>query len=298
MRVLIAFPDDQQTNKALVDACTERGDTVYSIDARREPTSMYNFIAKHHGAFDLVLMGREIDLYPDFVRAKDRYPDIKFAIWNVDVRKNLEEWGFLVNFVEEVDYYFTVAMGVVDRWTQVNPNTYYVPQGIQGEKYHECVPTDDQIKKYRCDVSFIGNCIDEIHRERRYILETLRTSHYDFKHLTGVYDEEHNAAVSCARISLGCTHSPEVSYYTSVRTWKVIAAQGVVLEQWHDGLDEMFGGKIALYRDPSDCVDKVGEILSNYDKYKENAFKLHEWAMASQRYVHRIHQIAGIIGKE
>ena len=295
MKILIAFPKDGQTDLALYNACKERGDEVYTVDARREPTEMYKTIINHRGDFDLVLMAREMDLYPDFVDAKRRYPDIKFAMWNVDVRDSLENWGLLVNFVEEIDYYFTVAMGVVERWEQVNPNTYFVPQGIQEGKYHECVPTPEQIQKYNCDVSFIGGCIDTIHRERRGILETLRNSHYDFKHLEGVYDEEHNAAVSCARISLGCTHSPDVHSYISVRDWKVIAAQGILLEQWHPGLEEMFGGKVVLYKDPADCLNKIADILADYDKYKQGAFKLWEWAMKSQRYRHRIDQIECIL---
>jgi hypothetical protein len=295
MRVVICFPFDGQTNQALVDACEERGDEVWAVDAMREPTYLYQKLIDLRGKVDLVLMSRTIELFPDFVRAKERYPHIKFAIWNVDVREKIEDWGFLTHFVSEVDYYFTVAYGVVDRWANINPNTHYVPQGVQDAVYHDVVPTKEQIEKYSCDVSFIGNCFDEIHRERRYLLETLRNSHYDFKHLQGVYDNEHNAAVACSRISLCCTHSPSVEYYVSVRDWKIAAAGGIILERWHPGLESMFGGKIALYHDPADCLNKISEILGDYEAWQQKACKLQEWVMATQRYVHRIDQIEGII---
>ena len=298
MRVLVVFPHDGQTDKALVDAFAEQGHDVFSHCATREPATMHTKIISHNGEFDLVLMSRTVDLYPSFVIAKQRYPDIKFAIWNVDTRKTLDEWGFLVNFVAEVDYYFTVALGVVERWKTINPNTYWVSQGAQKEKYHEVIPTQEQQDEYLCDVSFIGNCIDEIHTDRRYLLETLRTSHYDFKHFQGVYDSEHNAAVACSRVNLGISHSPEIEYYTSVRTWKVLAAGGILLEQYHKGLSEMFGDRVVLYKNPTDCIAKIGDILGNYEFHKENANKLQEWTLASQCYKDRVDQIMGIITEE
>jgi len=295
MRVMIAFPRDGQTDKALVDAFKEAGHEVSSICAKREPTKLHTDIISKRGGIDFVLMSRTIELYPSFVLLKQKYPKMKFAIWNVDCRKTLEEWGLLVNFVREVDYYFTVAQGVIDRWKTVNPNTYWVPQGCYEKKYHEVIPTEEQKAKYICDVSFIGNCIDNIHTERRYLLETLRTSHFDFRHFQGIYDEEHNAAVACSKINIGVTHSPEISHYVSVRDWKILGAGGVLLEQYHDGLEEMFGGRVVTYTSPQDCIARIGDMLANYSQHKEDALKLSEWIQKSQRYVDRAHQIMGIL---
>ena len=295
LRILIVFPRDGETDQALVDACRSRGHEVDSICARRESAGMFQRLIDHRGKIDLVLMSRTEELYFDFVSSRDRYPHIKFAIWNVDVRQSLEEWGLLVNFVREVDYYFTVALGVVDRWTAVNPNTFYVPQGIQIERYHDTTPTEESVEKYLCDVSFIGNVIDNVHLGRQSLIETLKRSHYDFRHFTGIYGEEHNQAVACSKINLAVTHSPDIPYYVSVRDWKIIAARGILLEQWHEGLDDMFGGNVTLYDSETDCLNKISEILGDYKTYEKKAFELWEWAMDTQTYAHRIDQIVGIL---
>lgn len=296
MRILIVYPDDKETGPGLVHACERAGHEAGFVDAKLAPWGMFQHINAKHGEYDLVLMSRTLELYPDFVRSKQRYPKIKFAMWNVDVRKNLSDWGLLIEFIRELDYYFTVGLGVVADWQKINPQSYFLTQGIQEERYHKTIPTEEQIKKYSCDVSFIGSLSNPtIHRERRYLLETLRHSIYDVKHFEGIYGDEHNAAVSCARINLGITHSPDVACYVSVRDWKIIAAQGVLLEQKHPGLHGMFGGRVALYENPGDCISKIGEILSDYDNWRQKALKLWEWGMATQCYKDRIDEIVGLI---
>jgi len=294
MRILICFPRDGETDQALVDASKECGHETGFVDANI-PFDLYKHINSRNGEYDLVLMSRTMDLYPSFVRAKNRYPDIKFAMWNVDVRGSLDDWGLLVEFVREVDLYFTVGMGRVKDWQMVNPQTYFLSQGIQKERYHKIEPTIEDRNKFTCDVSFIGNCIPRIHRERRYLLETLRNSHVDFKHLEGIYGRDHNAAVACSKINIGITHSPDCAYYVSVRDWKIIAGGGILLERNHPGLEEMFGGKVALYESPGDCISKIQDIFSDYGTWKKNALKLHEWAMATQTYADRVNEIVNIV---
>ena len=294
IRVLIAFPNDGETGNGLVEAFKERGHDVDHLCATRHPYNLYSQMCK--GGYEFVLMSRTIGLYPGFVRAKMKYPDTKFAIWNVDIREKIEEWGLLVNFIQEVDYYFVVASGVVKKWSLINPNTYFVPQGLQKERYHPVCPTDEQLDKYKCDVSFIGNLsMPEIHKERAGILHALEDSRFDFKHLTGVYGGEHNAAVASAMISLGVTHSPHISHYVSVRDWKIMGAGGILLEQSHPGINDLTRGYAHQYVDAGDCIDQVGKILCNLEEEKKKARECAEWVLSSQCYVHRAEMIEGII---
>ena len=243
-----------------------------------------------------MLMSRTIGLYDGFVRAKAKYPDLKFAIWNVDVRETIEEWGILTNFIQEVDYYFVVAFGVVERWQRINPNTYFVPQGLQEKRYFPVTPTDIQRQKYECDVSFIGSVsMPEIHKERGGIVQAFQDSRFDFRHLTGVYGEEHSAAVACSKVNLAVTHGPEVSHYISVRDWKILGAGGILLERHHPGLEDLLGGFGNFYHNIGDAINKAGELLVNYEDEKKRAKEASDWVLATQTYAHRVDLIEGIL---
>ena len=292
MTILLAFPmNDNQTGLAIEDAFKKLGYDVVTVDAQTQQGDLYTTCERHDGKFELCLTSRTMELYEEVQQIKINYPHIKTAIWNTDVRGSLEEWGQFMQFVMSVDYYFVVANGVVDRWKALQPNTYWLPQGIQEERYHriENVP-----KKY--DVGFIGSVTPHIHTERTELLaELLYAEGIDFHWYQGVWDEEHNRAVGECRINLACSAYPEIDTCFSVRDWKIIGAGGILLERHHPGIKKFFGGKVETYNDSSDCVRECRRILSNYDECSERAVELYEWAIGSQTYKHRIEKLMEVI---
>ena len=290
--ILLCYPfEDGQTGVAIENAFKNLGYDVVAVDAQLQAGDLYTTCERHGGKFELCLASRTLELFEEVQQIKIDYPHIKTAIWNTDVRGTLQEWGGLMQFVMSVDYYFVVANGVVDRWKALNQNTYWLPQGIQEERYHriENVP-----KKY--DVGFIGSVTPGIHTERTELLaELLYAEDIDFHWYQGVWDEEHNRAVEECRINLACSAYPEIDTCFSVRNWKIIGAGGILLERHHPGIKKFFNNRVQTYNDARDCTRKCTQILGDYTRYDKRAKELYEWAIESQTYTHRIKRMMEIV---
>lgn len=290
--ILLAFPmNDNQTGLAIERAFKQLGYDVITVNVDTHLGDLFKTCERHNGEFELCLTSRTMELYEEVMQIKIEYPHIKTAIWNTDVRETIEQWGNLIQFIMSVDYYFAVANGVIDRWKKLQPNTFWLPQAVQEERYFK---VDNSSKKY--DVGFIGNCIPDIHTERvGVIAEMLADPDIDFHWYQGVYDEDHNKAVSECRINLACSAYPKIDTCFSVRNWKIIGAGGLLLEREHPGIKKFFQGKAETYDTIKDSTKQAKKILDNYGKYQQRAEELYEWAIESQTYKHRIVQMMEIV---
>lgn len=286
--ILLAYPmKDGQTGKAILDAYCKLGYDVSVVDANREPDRLYEAYKKCDDV-ELILISRTFDLYGDISKIKMENPNTKIAMWNTDMRENVKRWGDLVQLVMFVDYYFGPAN--IGEWKNYQPNSYFLSQGIQTEKYH--MPPQPPDKKY--DVGFIGNCYAHIHKERVGILAELLASDIDFHWYTDVWDSEHNYAVSECRINLSASAYPQKKGW-SVRVWKIIAAGGIVLELDRPGVKDYFNGCIETYKGADDCVDTCKRMLDDIETWERKAYELHEWAIENHTYVNRVKKIMEVV---
>ncbi len=286
MRFLICFPEDGQTDQALVDGCRANGYEADFVCAHKNPHKLLTLLSKKK--YDIVLCSRTIGLIPTFIRAQKAHPQTKFCVWNVDERENVEEWGNLLKLFGIADHYFVVSEN--GRWKFINPNTHFMPQGAQIELYHKPELTLVDREKYKCDVAFIGN-ITSVHKDRQEVLGYLKKN-FDLKFFN-VYGEEHNKACAVAKINIGLAHTPLIPKYASVRDWKIMAADGVLLTRYHPGYEELFPG-VETFTTKEDCARKINEMLLDYPRYKKKAEELGEWVRTTQRYADRLKEIVRI----
>ena len=301
MRVLLLFPmADGQTGPAIKYAFKQLEHEVEAVDAKRHPLLSYSIACGFRP--DLIFCSRTKELTEQVAQIKRRFIDAKICTWNVDTRTNINHWEYLFPLIKLSDYHFIPDTKTIPEWQKINPNTFWLPQGLQDEVYHKPSDvTEDDRRKYFCDVSFAGR--ERGHR--RPFLKAIDQMNINFKRwgcagMPKVYNEEHNKMVSLSRINLCCSGWPENEAYTSVRDYKVMGAGGFALELNRSRLDEIFPfdlpGLMGTYLSPEDLVQRIRYWLDNEEERKAMAKRGYEWVHANATYAHRIKKALEIMG--
>lgn len=301
MRVLLLFPmKDLQTGSAIKHAFEHLGHKVWDVDAKLEVG--FSSHAAQEFKPDLVFCSRTHQLIGEVEKIKKKFPETKICMWNVDTRTDIGSWGHLFPLIRLVDYYFVVASGLVDEWRELNPNTFWLPQGLQDEVYDKPKKiTDEDRKKYSCDVSFAGR----ERGSRKLFLEAIDKMGINFK-MWGcrgqpkVYNEEHNKMVSLSKINLCCSGWVENGAYTSVRNYKIMGAGGFALELQRRGLERIFPlerpGYIGTYVSPDDLIMRIRYFLEHEKERQAFAERGFRWVHSHATYTHRIKKALEIMG--
>lgn len=308
MRVELCFPmTDGQTGPALQYAFEQLGHTVRTVDAKLYPGRSYPAAMIFNP--DLVFCSRTEALTEQVMRIKN-HPTLspKIALWNVDTRTSISAWSHLFPLIRLCDYHFVVDSKLIPEWKAINPNTFWVPQGLQNELYKKPLSiTDEDREKYACDVSWAGEIDSPVHAFRKPFIEAVERMGVNFKAWgckgrPQVYGEEHNKMVSLSKINLGMSAFPENEDCVSVRDFKIMGAGGLLLELWRKGLYDIFpDGKTFsvvdyYYSDPVSLTRRIEVNLTNSEARRGIARQGFEWIHSHATYTHRIRTILNIMG--
>lgn len=308
MKVLLLFPmADGQTGNAIKYAFEKLGHEVLAIDAKLH-TEMSHEAANNFKP-DLVFCSRTYTLADEVREIKRNLKDVTVCAWNVDTRASIHEWEYLFPLIKLCDYYFVVASNLIPDWQKINPNTFWLPQGLQEEVYHKPDGINkSDILKYECDVSFAGSCTG-YHRWRMPYLEAIEEMGINFKvwgswlakggnawHHPQVYNEEHNKMVACSKINLGLSGWHSNGKYVSVRDYKILGAGGFLLEFRQDGIfDVLPAGTFRHYTNAGNLIPTIKYWLENETIRKEVAQAGHDWVHSQATYTHRIQRALEIM---
>lgn len=301
MKTLLLFPmADGQTGSAIKYAFEQLGHEVMAVDAKIESFNSYNTAC--HFMPNLVFCSRTYQLTEEVKKIKDRFKDITICMWNVDTRTNINHWEHLFPLIKFIDYHFVPDTATIPRWREINPKTFWLPQGLQNEIYSkpkEIIKEDT--KTFECEVSFAGRC-NGTHRWRIPYLDAIEKMGVKFRvwgcegH-SQVYDEEHNKMVSLSKINLCCSGWPENEKYTSVRNYKIMGAGGFVLELNRRGIGEVFPIDVfGCYETPSDLVNKIRYWLIHEGERKDFAERGYKWVHENATYTDRIKEALSHMG--
>lgn len=294
MRVLLLFPmADGQTGPAIKHAFEQLGHETAAVDPRLEIQNSYDEACRFMP--NLVLCSKIEALTSEVKKIKERFKDATIFMWHIDIRSRIEKYTHLFPLIESCDYYFVVDTKTIPQWRKINPNTFWLPQGLQNEVYDKPKEiTDDDRKKYSCDVSFAGGLRHSSHKHRGQYLEAIRQAGAELK-LWGckgsplVYNEEHNKMVSLSKINFCCSAFPENGQYTSVRNYKILGAGGFVLELYREGIYKIFPENvIKCYTNPEDLKEKVRYWLDHDQERQQIADTAYKWVHENSTYTHRI----------
>ena len=302
MRVLLLFPmADLQTGNAIKYAFEQLGHEVMAVDAKRQPHDSYNVACEFKP--DLVFCSRTQALTWKVSEIKAKFKNVITCTWNTDTRANINKYAHLFTLIESCDYYFVVDTKTIPQWKKINPNTFWLPQGVQNEVYDKPGKvTDEERARYSCDVSFAGGLKASAHKHRRQYVNAIEQMGVNLK-LWGcrgnpqVYNEEHNKMVSLSKINLCCSAFPGNEKYTSVRNYKIMGAGGFILELYRTGIHDIFPNNIFdCYENPGDLAKKIRYWLSNEDEREMVAERAYKWVHENATYTHRIKTALEIMG--
>lgn len=300
MKVLLLCPmADGQTGPAWKHAFEKLGHKVVAVDARLAPQNSYNMSLQFKP--DLIFCSRTPALTEQVARIKQMFKNAVVYTWNCDARANINHWAKLFDLVRLSDYYFTVDMRTIPQWKQINPNTFWLPQGLQDEVYGKPKEiTNRDRETYACDVSFAGGILHHTHKHRVQTLDAVRKMGVNFKFWgcegrPRVYDEEHNKMVYLSKINLGCSAFPGAEgKYVSVRDYKILGAGGFLLESYRKGIYELFPSNILdCYSTSQELVEKVRYWLDHEEERKEIAERGYRWVHKNTTYTDRIRKALG-----
>ena len=299
MKVLLCFPmADGQTGNAIEYAFVKLGHEVEFVDAKIEPEISYEIACKFKP--NLVFCSRTYTLTEQVAEIKKKFKDVTVCAWNVDTRSSIQEWEFLFPLIKLCDYYFVVASNLIPDWQQINPNTFWLPQGLQEEVYHKPDRiTKSDILKYECDVSFAGGCTG-YHKWRMPYLEAIQSMGLNFK-IWGcqgnpqVYNEEHNKMAALSKINFAYSGWNTNGKYVSVRDFKILGAGGFLLEYWQDGIAEVMPPCVNIYSDIESLVSNIEYWLDHKKERERIATEGHIWVHKNATYTHRIQRALEIM---
>lgn len=300
MRVLLLFPiADGQTGPAIKYAFEQLGHEVMAVDAKLEAGNSY--ITACHFRPNLVFCSRTKELTEHVQKIKQRFDKVVVCMWNVDTRNTIQEWKHLFPLIKLSDYHFVVACNLISDWQRLNPNTFWLPQGLQNEIYDKPTGLSGlDVENYQCDVSFAGS-ITGFHAWRRSYLEAIAKMGLNFKRWghagkPQVYNEEHNKMVVCSKINLGMSGWHKNGKYTSVRDYKVLGAGGFLLEYAQDGIFEVIPrNTFSDYKDIEQLKRHIDWWLSHEEYRKEIAQNGYSWVHSHATYTRRIQQALEIM---
>ncbi|TES92950.1 MAG: hypothetical protein E3J87_03445, partial [Candidatus Cloacimonadota bacterium] len=260
--------------------------------AKRQPHDSYNVACEFKP--DLVFCSRTQALTWKVSEIKARFKNAITCIWNVDTRTQVKRWAYLFPLINNCDYHFIPDTKTIPQWKRINPNTFWLPQGLQDEVYDKPKEiTSEDKAKYSCDVSFAGS-VRGSHKNRHFFLNAIKEMGLSYKFwgcygIPRIYNEEHNKMVSLSRVNIAMSGWPGNGKYTSVRNYKILGAGGFALELYREGIYEIFPENvIRCYTSPGDLAKKVRHWLDHNQERQGIADAGYEWVHANATYTHRI----------
>jgi len=294
MKVLLLFPmADGQTGLAIKHAFEQLGHHVISVDAKLRPD--YSYVAANCTKPDLIFCSRTKALTEQVEKIKRELNPI-ICMWNVDTRTKIKKWAHLFPLIQHCDYHFVPDTRTIPQWKKINPNTFWLPQGLQDEVYDKPKAiTNEDKARYSCDVSFAGS-VKGAHKNREVFLSSIREMGISYKFwgcygAPRVYNEEHNKMVSLSKINIAMSGWPGNGKYTSVRNYKIMGAGGFVMELYRKGIHEMFPPSVMdSYATSQELVEKIQYWLKEENEWErwQIAKRGYKWVHENATYTHRI----------
>jgi spore maturation protein CgeB len=192
-------------------------------------------------------------------------------------------------------------------------NVYYLPEAFNPEKHKPVRYNEDDNKKYKCDISMVGN----LHSHRIPILEKLVSEgKYNIKLYGGrapfytpisdnlnrcytnqfVGDEIKSKAMIYSKIALNTLHVGEVES-ANVRVFEIAGIGAFQLTAYRQGLEELFeiGKEIETYSSYGELVEKIDYYLFNEEKRREISKNGYLRAIKDHTYEARLTKMLEII---
>ncbi len=161
--------------------------------------------------------------------------------------------------------------------------TGYLAVAIKPERYQTPDLTEDEKRKYQCDIFFAGS-FDKDREElllsiKDYDLKVFGDKKWqesplkDFYHGGPLPLEEFIKACSCAKICINIQLKPDTCRGLNLRDFEVPATSSFLLSHYRPDMEELFviGKEIEVFRNEQELKEKIKFYLTNDDLRKKIA---------------------------
>ncbi|RKX93227.1 MAG: hypothetical protein DRP84_08790 [Spirochaetes bacterium] len=246
-------------------------------------------------------------LYPETLKKiKDIYPKIKLCLWATEGARDIIEKDF-VNEVRFYDYLFCTSVYVVEEFKKIKvKKVRYLPFGTDIDFYRKIKLSKHDLKKYSCDIGFLGAC--ESNREKvlsqlsEYNLAVWGTE-WDklnnrniLKHIkgsSGLYGRNVVKFYNAAKINININRERYNLYPSgmNLRLFDISACHAFLITQYVEEISSAFkiGSEIEIFHNVEELKEKIKFYLSHEDKREliaENSYRkiyqAHTWKQRMQ----------------
>ena len=289
MKIVLGFPmEDKQTGVYVKEGFEELEHEIVAInDPRIHPTApqeILPLIDTHQPDFVFLAKDPRYNLVVEEIASK------AFTVmWNVDVRYDINEFLQTCGpLYDNCHLKFEIGQSNLEKYELAGiKNIFWLSEGIAPNWHYPCTEVfmKDTLQ-YECDVAFAGSQTS-IHDGRNEVIEMIQNSDIDFEVFRGVFNIEHNKLVKIARINLGHSGWPKVRLSMSARDYRVMGAEGFLLTNHVDGIDEWFDiGKMCdTYKSPEECLEKIRFYL-------DKPMLCNQMAVEGRKVVHEKHKFS------
>jgi hypothetical protein len=299
MRVLLVFPQkDRQTGLFIKRAFSQLGHQVKVVDAKTNPLDMVPETKNFKP--NLIFCSRTPALLEGMLHIRKKHPEIITSCWNVDKRNNVVEFGEkLLKLFNSVHLFYTIAYGNIKEYQKHCPNTkvLHLQQGCDPQTHKTEKLTENDKKRYSCDVMFAGNIGKRTGRQPLFDLiskqRDLKFKLYGQKTKNFITDSAHNKACQCSKVVLGHNSWPSVSISMSVRDYKIMAAGGFLLTEYCPDIETWFkiGHECDVYKTKEECLEKIRYYIKHDRLRKKISLSGQSAVHEKHRYFDRLKQI-------
>lgn len=298
MKVLLVFPQrDHQTGLFIKRAFVQLGAEVQVIDPQTEIQRIISVVATFNP--DLLFCSRTSELLSYVRHVKRSNPNTIRMCWNVDKRNSVKEFGQpLLDLFAEMDIFYTTGKGNIAEYAQLCPGVAvkHLQQGCDPETHKKEELTEEDHKKYDCDVMFAGRWRGESHPGRKTFFTDLQKEGFNVKlygyenHIT---DSEQNKACLCSKIVLGHNAWSNIDISMSVRDYKIMGCGAFLLTEHCKDIETWFelGKECDTYSSYGECVEKINYYLSHEDERKQIAATGYDIAHKKHKYLDRMRDV-------
>lgn len=212
---------------------------------------------------------------------------------------------------KNVDVFLTPSGGMVENYRDMGINAHYLPEAADPESHFPAKAVlEAQQKHYGSSVSFVGTVLGVV--DRALWLKRIGERFNDLKvwgsfpdpmiapwH-TGIRadgDAAHNLVVSCSKVMLDYTRTPDIEGAISARVYRTLAAKGFLLMRHVKGLERQFipGQHLETFRTTEECLERIERYLQDPERRERIAASGYEKVLRNHTWDQRVKLLVELV---
>lgn len=258
---------------------------------------------------DIVLTNKGEEIFPSTIKWLKQKQKTKNILWSPDDPQLFDRVSKYIS--KPYDFVFTSSLDCVDKYKSVGvKRVEYIP--------FFCIPsidrplklTEEDKRKYKCDLSFIG----KIYPEREKVIKSMLSLNIDIRiygfrwnysdrevmkrYLGSPDDEGYRKILNASKIVLNIHINPmRFGGATNLRVFEATGCKSFLLTDKPRGLEDMFETRkeIETYQNENELIEKIKYYLNNPKERQKIAKKGHERAYRDHTAEKRVKRIIEII---